>query len=159
MRTGRRVGLAIALAFLVGACGPNVPSPSARLGYRALPIDVSLTPLSLSALAAADAAALDLCVGREDRGQVAGAAWLASARDVGKYTPTNGNEPELQAAGRVFLVQLQGKIFTRRGEVVDPVCMIQNGTKTLFVPYDDAGNPVRFGGMRLPTLSLPPLEP
>jgi len=29
----------------------------------------------------------------------------------------------------------------------------------LYVPYDDAGNGVAFAGMRLPTLSLPPLEP
>jgi hypothetical protein len=149
----------LTLALLVAACGTNVPTASARLGFRSLPIDGRLVPLSLSALAARDEAALDLCVRRENRSQIAGAAWLSSARDVGRYMPTNGNEPELQAAAPVFLVQLQGKIPSRRGAVVDPVCMVQNGTSFHYVPYADNGLPVPFDGMRLPTLSLPPLEP
>lgn len=147
------------LALLVAACGTTVPTASARLGFRSLPIDTRLVPLSLSALAARDEAALDLCVRPENRSRIAGAAWLPSARDVGKYMPTGGTEPELQANVPVFLVQLQGKIPSRRGAVVDPVCMVQDGTSYFYVPYADNGLPVPFGGMRLPTLSLPPLEP
>lgn len=150
---------AIALAFLVAACGTTFPSASARLGYRSLPIDTRLVPLSISTLTARDATALGLCVRPEDRSEVVGAAWLSSARSVGEYMPTNGNEPELQAAVPVFLVQLHGRIVSRARAAVDPVCMVRDGTSVLFAPYDDVGNPVQFGGMRLPTLSLPPLEP
>jgi hypothetical protein len=148
----------LALVLAVAACNPAPSATPVPLGFRSPPVDLSLAPLSLSTLADDAEAALDLCVRPENRWQIGFAARLPSAHDVGKYMPTGGKEPELQADVPVWLFQLVGRIFTRHGTVVDPVCMVRGDEPILYVPYDERGVPVAFEGMRLPTLSLPAIQ-
>ncbi|HYK95597.1 MAG TPA: hypothetical protein VE011_07025 [Candidatus Dormibacteraeota bacterium] len=156
---GRLNLLLVALLLGVGACQSPPPSPTQQLGFRSLPVDASLVPLSRSHLAPDAEAALNLCIVPTSEGQIVGGALLASARDVAKYMPTNGNEPELQSDGPVWLFQLTGTVFTPPGAMVNPVCMVRGSARVWYYPYDAAGNPRQVSGIQLPSLSLPPLTP
>lgn len=152
----RRSWVLFAVVSVAAACTANTQSAAPGLGFRSLPIDTSLATLSRSHLSPETQAALNLCVPPSSEGRIVGGALLPSAHDVAKYMPTNGNEPELQADRPVWLFQLSGA-FTVRFSMVDPLCMVRGSEPVWFAPYDVNGNPVPFGGMRLPTLALPPI--
>jgi hypothetical protein len=146
----------LAAASLLAACTGRTESAGPPLGFRSLPVDTTLTALSQSHLSPEAQAALNACVRPSSADRIVGGALVPSAHDVGKYMPTNGNEPELQGDGPVWLFQLSG-VFTIRFNMVDPVCMVRGSQPVWFAPYDAHGNPVTFGGMKLPTLALPPI--
>ena len=163
MAVRRRSDVPIRAAALIamiaaGACQPATPSATPELGFRGLPVDPSLTPLSRSHIDADAQAAFDFCV-RPSPSQVVGGARLTSANDVAKYMATNGNEPELQTHAPVWLFQLSGTIAMPEGSFVDPVCVFGAGVAGWFGPFDAAGSPVTFPGMTPPIFSLPPLQP
>lgn len=91
-------------------------------------------------------------------------AKLASAREVRRYTYTNGNEPELQDNVPVWAIQLRGAITFRAWTEFNPLCVVKNGTRIIFAPYGGEGPngiwlPPDDAGFKLPELALPPLAP
>lgn len=177
--------LVAAMSLVVAACyggggfapgaSPEASSPAELASpgvieapaLPALPVDSSLAPISRSAPGADAARVLDLCVPGGDLSLVAGAAQLSTTHDVGKYLPTYGTEPELQADRPVWVVQLRGVVQYRFGVIPNPACVVIDGTPTVYAPYGaqgrTPGGPVVFvsppPGFVPATLALPPLVP
>lgn len=90
---------------------------------------------------------------------VAGMAQLP-ARDVRRFMLTNGNEPELQTDALVWAIQYDGVIPGRRGDTIDPLCVLVGAETYIYAPYGVEGQPFSpppdFTG---PAAALPPLEP
>ena len=80
------------------------------------------------------------------------------ATELHRYTLTNGKEPELANAGLIWAIQLEGHIPMRVGTAIDPLCVVINGERTIYVPYGLEGepfsNPYNF---EWPQWALPPL--
>jgi hypothetical protein len=133
------------------------PSPAAVLGFRGLPVDPSLKPVSASDPAAA--AALHLCVRLDQFPLVAGMAHLPG-RDVHRFMLTNGNEPELATDELVWAIQLQGPIQERQFTVIDPLCVVVGAEAFHYVPYGVQGEAFSPPpGFVEPEVALPPLLP
>ena len=104
--------------------------------------------------------ALDQCVRAEDRGKIVGMAQLP-ARDVHRFTYTNGNEPELQTDELVWAIQMEGQFLSRRGgQTIDPLCVVIDGAPITYAPYGQVGEtfepPSDFAP---PIAALPTLAP
>jgi hypothetical protein len=98
--------------------GPSSTSPG-------LPVDPSITPISIKHHSAEAEAAFEACsIAQYAYQSVAGMGELPSAADMSKYAPFSGKEPQLGLPGPVWLVQFKGKIpMPKEGEVwIDPVC-------------------------------------
>ncbi len=171
----RIIGLALMLMALA-ACAVNPPTPEAsvrasaavvttdvplvtpRTGFRGLPVDTTLTPVSLGNPPNDAERAMALCVrGLEDR--VAGMAKLP-AREVHRFMLTNGNEPELQTDAAVWAVQYEGAIPGRRGNPIDALCVAVGTDRYLYAPYGVADAPFSAPPDFVPpTAALPPIDP
>src|SRR6267142_1668604 len=104
------------------------PAPLPTSGTPAgLPVDTTLEAVSASAPSAEAKAALDLCGVDAARGQVAGMALVPSSKEVGKYAPMYGTEPELKTDRPAWVIQLKGEIQGRVGVLVDPTCVVIDG--------------------------------
>jgi hypothetical protein len=90
-----------------------------------LPVDPSITPISIKNHSAEAEAAFQACSLKQYGYEyVAGMGELPSAADMVKYAPFSGKEPQLALPGPVWLVQFKGDIpMPKSGETwVDPVC-------------------------------------
>lgn len=131
-----------AAAMLLGlaACGANIvvtqpPSAPERTAstqvetQATLPVDPNITPVSKSHPDADAANAFAKCqIGVAlpvSTGQVSGMGRLASAERLLDYVPLTGREPELNATGPIWIIQVTGDIPQRGGEVwTDPTCVV-----------------------------------
>jgi hypothetical protein len=165
--------VSLAVAFAACAAPGAGQGPESRASRAAaavampdlpdVPIDRTLTPVSRSNPSEEAKAALDRCVKPEEMSLVVGMARLPSARDVRRYTLTNGNEPELQDEVPVWAVQLKGEVWYRFGTVFHPLCVVKNGEALLFAPYggrhQDGSVWYPPADFTPPILALPPLAP
>jgi hypothetical protein len=103
---------------------------------------------------------LDQCVRAEDRDKILGMAQLP-ARDVHRFSYTNGNEPELQTDTLVWAIQLKGAFPARRGgDVIDPLCVVVAGVPYMYAPYGSVGETfVPPADFVPPVAALPSLAP
>jgi hypothetical protein len=109
-----------------------------------------------------DAKAVALCDYTTDTSEVVGMAKLPSARNVGKYAPVTGREPELQGDDPVWVAVIRGRVTLRDGSVaVDPTCVFDGVQRQLFITGDRIVGGVAITPMpaTTPTLALPPLLP
>jgi hypothetical protein len=125
-----------------------------------VPVDTSLTAVSLSNPPAGAKEALAMCVRPEDLDKVAGMAQLP-AKEVRRFTLTNGNEPELQTDKLVWAIQMKGSSASRTGvDVIDPLCVVIDGISHKYVPYGGVdGKFVPPADFVPATAALPPLAP
>jgi hypothetical protein len=136
---------------------PSSESDEAVPPLPDVPVDASLTPVSASNPSSDAKSALDRC--SRPGARVAGMAHLKSAREVQKYTRTNGNEPELRIDMPVWVVQLEGLVNYRSGPAFNPLCVVrEDGMRLIYLPYGSPGHPPMpdFPG---PEAALPPLAP
>jgi hypothetical protein len=162
----RFVGVVVLAGLLAGcyrpAAGTDVPTGEAP-DLPAVPVDSTLAAVSRSNPGPDAKAALDLCGASDQLELVAGMALVPRARDVGKYMPTNGKEPELQSDTPVWLIQFKGELaHAHVGTVFNPVCMVMNGDYTPYGPYGDRSGTkaaTLLPGFTAPILALPTLAP
>ena len=92
------------------------------------PMPTGVVGVSASHPSADAAAAMEACqVGQLiPLTQVVGMARLASARDVPRYVPLTGREPEIQTDAPAWVIQVSGDVSAvRNGEVwKDPTCVV-----------------------------------
>ncbi len=169
------VRVAILGAFMVAGCtasggvapasGPvsTASQPQAGAvgeGMPDVPVDPTLDAVSKSAPSNDAAKAMGLCLREGELDQVTGMAELP-ARDVHRFTLTNGKEPELQKESLAWAIQLKGHFWTRRGdEVIDPLCVVVDGIPLHYAPYGHVGE--RFvppSDFLPPEAALPSLAP
>jgi hypothetical protein len=171
------VGIAcVAFSGCAAAAGrsaaPVSTEQAAAATLAVLPVDDSLQAVSISNPGADAAKALELCGVADlhdaqstppnsaiaDYGQVAGMALVGSARNVGRYMPTYGTEPELQTDQPAWVIQFKGPIFTRGGMRPNLTCVVIGNSHILYDAFgDNAATPAP--GVKPPSLALPSLTP
>jgi hypothetical protein len=124
-----------------------------------LPVDSSLAAVSLSNPSPEASAALSRCVRRSDWDKIAGMAQLP-ARDLHRFTYTNGHEPELQTDALVWAIQLRGDNDDTVGIALDPLCVVIDGIAWTYPPWGMAGEHyVAPSSFVLPGAALPSPAP
>ena len=133
----------------------TIPQPSNATGFRGLPVDPSLTPVSLADPGVSTA--LSACGWRDQWSKVAGMARLP-ANEVHRFMLTNGREPELQTDEQVWAIQFQGGVLARTAILVDPMCVVIRGAPVIIAPYGNQGASFSpLPGFLWPQVALPPL--
>ena len=148
------------------AAAPAIAASSSPASAAALPVDPSITPISIKNHSADAEKAFQACsLAQYGYETVAGMGLIPSAADLPKYAPFSGKEPQLELPGPVWLVQFQGDIpMPKAGETwVDPVCILAEGDQGYFAVngVKDAAGKFRapLPAATPPTMSLPPLLP
>jgi hypothetical protein len=60
--------------------------------------------------------------------KVAGMAQVPSAKDVVRYVPLTGREPQLKEDGPAWVIQIKGEVQQRGSEIwIDPTCVVTAG--------------------------------
>ncbi|MES2209374.1 MAG: hypothetical protein V4515_04225 [Chloroflexota bacterium] len=109
--------------------GPQpTTSPSPTKAPVDLPVagDVQAVSASHPSSAAADAMAKCQIGDSIPIQSVAGMAQIAAAKDIARYVPLTGREPQLREVGPAWIVQIRGDVpFPLSGEVwTDPTCVV-----------------------------------
>ena len=183
----RRALVVMLAALTIEACSasPGVASGPAEpatarpaqpaLGMPDVPVDPTLKAVSRTNPPADAKEALNLCVREGELDNVVGMAQLP-ARDVHRFSLTNGKEPELQTDTLVWAIQFKGTFFSRGGaDVIDPLCVVIDltaahggyvagtssiGTAIHYVPYGRVGETFTPPKDFVPAVAaLPPLAP
>jgi hypothetical protein len=127
-----------------------------------------IPPVSASKPGAAAADAMAKChVGDGDTvsiTQVTGMGQIPSAADLPRYVPLTGREPQLHDPGPAWVIQIEGDVRQKNGEVwTNPTCVV---TSTIFGYFATGptrlttGNVVQPEAPRVaPDRTLPPLAP
>jgi hypothetical protein len=170
----RRIAIAMGMAaFLFAGCvSAQQPSPAGfNAGAERLPaaaptaysVEAEIAPVSRSNPSPEAAEVLDLCdVGRIGADKVAGMGLVPSARDVVKYVPLYGTEPELKTDHPAWVISFSGKITYRGYWAIDPVCIVIDGVPMVTGSGEYGhGNVARKGPPvpNAPTVRLPALAP
>ena len=150
------------MAVLLASCGlsaTDAPASAMVRGLPDVPVDSTLEAVSKTNPDADAAAALDQCVRPGDIDKVVGMAHIP-ARDVHRFTLTNGKEPELETDALVWAIQLKGGIHSSFGVMLDPLCVVLRGEPIQFVPYGLVGEPFAVPeGFVEAVAALPSLAP
>lgn len=165
----RSLGVLVVVFAVVACSAPGAPSGDSRPSSGAppnaavdRPVDETLEAVSASAPTVEAKAAMELCNVDPAGGTISGMALVPSGKDVAKYVPMQGTEPELKTERPVWVIQLKGEIEGRVGTMVDPTCVVVSGIPTLYLTNGAIDNGVRWTAEPVkepPTLSLPPLAP
>lgn len=177
--TNRLASFAL-VAITLGACTsvghpatdtppPPTPSPSpAAVGGETPTADGTIAAVSASNPSAEAADAMARCQVGESipLTMVAAMGRVPSARDVPRYVPLTGKEPEIQTDAPAWVIQLSGDIpMPQSGEVWrDPVCVVVAGGSGYYatgpVTNTATGEVMTPTGPAVPPdLKLPPLAP
>lgn len=97
----------VALALLTAGC-QGAGSNASLESDQAVTSDVR--PIALSSLTGAAAEAMALCGVEEHKDLVTGAGEVLHARDLPKYVPLSGKEPEIQTDEPAYAVTFEGVI-------------------------------------------------
>lgn len=191
--SAKQTYLRAAVSVLLAACGPtgapgptgvaeqspSVAPPSSSVAvvvsiadWLALPVAPGLEPVSRSDPNPDASQALDACWITDSEGQleavfgldaVAGMAQVIDARDVPKYVPLWGVEPDLQTSDPVWVIRLRGEQVFPTFKLRDPTCIVIRGVKNWFsTGANNVGGPWRDDPAPpsgQPQLRLPPLDP
>lgn len=151
--TGRRaLTLAIAAAALVGGCAragaptdvtptPAPPVTATPTSEATPPPGSAIAPVSRSNPTSEQAEIIQLCLNEIIAiEQVDRMGLVPSARDLPRYVPLTGREPQIQTDAPAWVIQFKGEIpMLLAGEVwIDPICVVINGERGYF-----ATGPVR----------------
>ena len=93
---------------------------------------------------------------------IAAMGLVAHARDVPEYVNLWGMEPEIQTDKPAWVIQMAGRVELGSGWADDPVCVVVDGSATVFAPTTNGTATetiVPPTPPRSPTLALPPLAP
>jgi hypothetical protein len=133
-----------------------------------LPIDASIAAVSLSDPSPEAADALRICQVTENLGPdlVSGMGRIDHAREVVRYAPLTGLEPEIKTDAPAWIVTFKGEVpMPMTGEIwIDPTCIVVGGDGGFY-----ATGPVQILSSKVtvtpvpakqqPDLALPPLLP
>jgi hypothetical protein len=123
-------------APLATAASPASPAGPTTAPAAALPVDPSITPISIKNHSADAEKAFQACsLAQYGYETVAGMGQLPSAADMTKYAPFSGKEPQLKLPGPVWLVQFKGDIPMPKAASetwIDPVCFLGEGDQGYF---------------------------
>ena len=142
----------------------SASSPAPRpTALAQLPVDSSIAPVSESEPPADAAAAMQDCyVDYFGVATISGMGLVPHARDIGKYIPVRGQEPELATDDPAWAITFAGKVTLPRGLgwTVDPACVVVDGERYFYI-VGERGNgsvsktPRPFANP--PTMALPAL--
>jgi hypothetical protein len=149
---------------------PTTKAPQVTPGPTIAPgaDDGGVVPVSLSNLSADAQVALERCLVDPSSASksVDSMGLVGQARDVPRYVPLTGLEPEIQTTAPAWVVQLKGEFPQLRGGEIwtDPVCVVIGETFGLYAtgPVTDMATGKSVAPMAPespPDLVLPKLQP
>jgi hypothetical protein len=128
------IGAALLLVACSAAGAPVSSSPKPTTLASIVPIPTSpsgdLPPVSISHPSAGAKDAFAKChIGDMILiEKVAGMAQVPSAKDVVRYVPLTGREPQLKEDGPAWVIQIKGEVQQRGSEIwIDPTCVVTAG--------------------------------
>ncbi len=150
--------VAVAATIAVGACSGDDTAPFTPAVHLPLPLaQVSRTHLPPDA-----DQAITACNVNWDR--IGGIGLVPRARDVSLYAPVSPQTLEIQSDQPAWVIQIRGQ-FTAvlaPGTMLDPTCVVINGSQTIFGTgggWDDRGVFTPARDVWHPVGRLPPLGP
>jgi hypothetical protein len=130
MRTAATIGGLVAVLVLVG-CAVNrqlIPEPAPTAVASARSAAIAIAPVSGSEPGPEATTVFTKCrIGEEIAVEmVSGMGKVSSASDLARYVPLTGREPQLKAAGPVWIITIRGDVPQPKiGEIwTDPTCIV-----------------------------------